>query len=702
MSFIFQNYNDVSGIALEEFGQIYDKKEDRETWYKTAIDSIKKNKEDLTYQQRVFLAAYRGFYLERVSSNSRANYLPYSSSAVGQRKFKKFVINHIHDITETKISQRARLKPAVEVLPVHDEFSDKGAAKVTKILVDNIFESNDFDRLMTELDRYSEIMGEAYMFTSFDENAGQLHPVYKKATDSGLKKVVLDDGSEVTLDKPVNVGDVKIEVEIPWRVLLQPKNKFEEVEYCFRLHLMPKQRAAKKFDIDPEDLKSMTTAESFFNPESLENELLEDHIPIYEFWHKWTEDVGNGCHAFVTADGKELMKEDLMSSDGELPVNRLTALDFPEELHGVSRYEFALPVQRMIDNYNTMIARSTYLLGPGKWLIQEGSVPKKEQLGNDNTILEFLGPIAPQQITSQPVPTEVYQHLSSLENKLQTVMGGVSDQARGMQQAQYSSKVSMQYINELEMGRSSTAIAKRARFITQMARKAIVCAKDNYQPEDERMIRLVGKNNSHLIRQFDVSVLSKPYDVKFENSSGLPELKSARYERVMEALQRNPQMYTSERWTQLLDLADADKTVSMKSRAVDAADAIVERILAGEPVSNPEEFQSHLVHWETMASLFNSISFIEEAPNDVFLTAKEHMMLREKLMIAKAKINPTFAAELSRFKDFPLFYHPEYAPPASREQQEAIVQGQANRGEAITGAIPAQPINNGLGEEDNE
>jgi len=337
MSFIFQNYNDVSGIALKEFTEVVDSQEEREAWYKTAIESIKKNKEDLTYQQRVFLAAYRGFYLEKSNSNSRTNYLPYSASGAGGRKFKKFVINHIHDITETKISQRARLKPAVEVLPVHDEFSDKGAAKVTKILVDNIFEANDFDRLMTEIDRYSEIMGEAYMFTSFDENAGQLHPVYKKAKDSGLKKVVLDDGSEVTLDKAVNVGDVKIEVEIPWRVLLQPKTKFEDVEYCFRVHLMPKKRVANKFKVDEEELKGMSSSHSFFNPESLENELLEEHVPVYEFWHKVTEDVPAGMHSFVTVDGKELLSEDLNSSDGELPVTRLTSLDFPEELHGVSR-----------------------------------------------------------------------------------------------------------------------------------------------------------------------------------------------------------------------------------------------------------------------------------------------------------------------------------------------------------------------------
>lgn len=694
MSFIFQNYNDSSGIGLEEFSEVYKNKEKRKEWYATSISAIRKNKEDLTYQQRVFLAAYRGFYLERMNSNTRTNYFPYSAAGVSNRRFKKFVVNHLHDLTETKVSMRAKLKPAVEVLPVHDEYSDKGAAKVTKVLVNNIFESNDFDRLMTDLDRYAEIMGEAYMITYFDETAGQLHPVYRKAKEAGLKKVVLDDGSEVSLDRAVNTGDVRLDVEIPWRILLQPKTKFEDCEYAYRVHLWPRQRTAKRFKMDPEDLKSSAGDHSFFNPETLSDELLEDHIPVYEFWHKKTEDVPEGFHSFVTCDGIELEKENLQSSSGELPISRLTSLDFPEELHGVSRYEFALPIQRMIDNVNTLISRNIYLTGQSKWIIQEGSVPKKEQLGNDNTILEYLGPIEPRQAVVQPNPPEVYSYLGKLENDLQMVMGGVTDQSRGTTEAKYTSSVAMQYINELEMNRASSSIAKRARFITQQARKVIVCAKDNYKQGDERMIRLVGKNNAHFIRQFEVSVLDKPYDVKFENSSGMPENKSAKMERVFQAMERKPDMYTTERWEQLLELGDSEKAVSLKAASATSADAIVERIMAGEPVGMPEEFENHLVHWETMnAAIFQSITFKEEASNEVFLAAKQHMMAREKMMIEKSKTNPIFAAELARFPLFPLFQHPEYAPPASREQQEAVVQGQANRGEQITGTIPAQPIN---------
>ena len=42
----------------------------------------------------------------------------------------------------------------------------------------------------------------------------------------------------------------------------------------------------------------------------------------------------------------------------------------------------------------------------------------------------------------------------------------------------------------------------------------------------------------------------------------------------------------------------------------------------------------------------------------------------------------------SNLKLFPIYHHDNFAPPASKEHQEAMVQGQSNRGEAISGMIP--------------
>ena len=56
--------------------------------------------------------------------------------------------------------------------------------------------------------------------------------------------------------------------------------------------------------------------------------------------------------------------------------------------------------------------------------------------------------------------------------------------------------------------------------------------------------------------------------------------------------------------------------------------------------------------------------------------------------VKKAQENAKFQAEVAQLSLFPIFYKAGFVPQ-SAEQQQANVQGQANRGEQITGQIPA-------------
>ena len=52
-----------------------------------------------------------------------------------------------------------------------------------------------------------------------------------------------------------------------------------------------------------------------------------------------------------------------------------------------------------------------------------------------------------------------------------------------------------------------------------------------------------------------------------------------------------------------------------------------------------------------------------------------------------------FNAELANLKLFPIYYTPEGGfTPSSKEQQQAVVQGQANRGEPLTEKIGGTPL----------
>jgi hypothetical protein len=87
-----------------------------------------------------------------------------------------------------------------------------------------------------------------------------------------------------------------------------------------------------------------------------------------------------------------------------------------------------------------------------------------------------------------------------------------------------------------------------------------------------------------------------------------------------------------------------------------------------------------------------SRAFKEEASNEVQAAFRQHVFLTEALILEKMGSTPVFQAKVAELKLFPLFKHPNLQVPHSAEHQAALVQGQANRGEAITGAIPGEDI----------
>lgn len=133
-------------------------------------------------------------------------------------------------MTETRISQLSRLKPAVNVLPTNDEFEDRNSAKAVKFLVDHLWYINDVDDIRQKMLRNAFIFGESYCFVNWNRDIGDLHPEYVKAKSKGID----------LFEEDINpkIGDISYEIECPWRVHLQRQRSLNEVEYCFRTHVI--------------------------------------------------------------------------------------------------------------------------------------------------------------------------------------------------------------------------------------------------------------------------------------------------------------------------------------------------------------------------------------------------------------------------------------------------------------------------------
>ena len=682
----------LSDENLDPFFKVDKKsKADKLEWLNRVKDSLIEKQKPLTSKQRLHLSAYRGVSLKPY--DRRREY----ESIRRFNKINKFVVNHLYDLTETKVSQMTRLKPAVEVLPTNGEYEDRGAAKVVGYLIRHLWDLNNVDYIMQQMHRAAKIFGESYLFVLWNKDKGDLAPQWTQTRDmldeieklTGEKKNKIETDGEIVFerDNPMKTGDIDYQLEVPWRVLLQPKSKIEDVEYCIRIAIEPTEDLKKEYGSKAKEIEAEDDLR-VFDPEDLEDKFIEQHSIVYHFYHKYTKNQDFGKYIKFT---KEAILEEtsLPFTHGNLPFIRLTDLDVPTQLHGVSRYETVLPLQRMYDNISTLIAKNIYLTAHAKWMMPRGAA-KIEQLGNDNTIVQYQGPVAPTLAQVASNPPEVYQFREQIKQDMQTVYGshGIS---RGEVPKGITAASALQFLNELENERSSTDISKHGFLVKDLAKMTIAVCGDYYDINDGRMIRIVGKNNQFLIRHFDSANLNKNYDIRFDNSTGLPETKAAKIQRVMDTLQRNPTLFSPERWEQLLDLGDSESRVNLATEAVRSADSENEDIMSERVVALPEEWEEHIAHWRSHVKAMQSRTFKEEASNAAVDAMKQHVFITEKLMLDKASRNPNFQAQLATLPNFPIFHHAAPAP-MSAEHQQAMVEGQANRGEAISGQIPGTPI----------
>lgn len=603
------------------------------------------------------------------------------------RTLPKIVVNHMLDITHFRVGRLVKYRPAVSIIPADDEFKDKVAAKATKELLDHIWYVQDFQGNVTkDLAMMSSIDGECYLGVFWNPSIGDLHPESPKDGESITLKddngepMKDDAGNVIKVTKPVRIGDVEYKIIHADKIFLEKRRQMKDVNYCFI-----------KETISYEDLKvrypkTASKVKKQENSHHSEDDDTVDHVinpvDVYHFYHKRTEALDKGRYIVFTMDA---LLENVESpySHGELPVERITDIDLPGELHAMSFFETVKGIFSAYNNLTNMILRNQHLVSHPKWMFQAGTV-KIESLGNDITLVQYKGPNAPQLVQMNPTPSEVFNFREKLKEDGQQI-SGVFGVSRGEPPSGIKAGVALQFLDEQEAERANLSVLKWNEFIRRIALKTISVANDYYDASDERMIRIFGVNDSWQTKFFDQSNLSKDYDVLVQKSSALPESKSGKVEYIKQLNEIFPGLVSGDQAMELLDLGQAEKFVSIVTNSLRAAEAENELIISGDKALEPEEYEDHIAHWKTHVNRLQSYQFKNETPKSVKEKLKDHVLAHEMFMDEKAQINPAFAEKLQALDLYPLFYTPQ---PAQEALPMDGVQAQP-QGAPMEGPLPA-------------
>jgi hypothetical protein len=263
-------------------------------------------------------------------------------------------------------------------------------------------------------------------------------------------------------------------------------------------------------------------------------------------------------------------------------------------------------------------------------MVPKGAV-KLESLGNDATVVQYQGQVAPQLATYQSNSPEVYNFRESLASDMERIYS-VHGVSRGAPPSGITAAVALQFLNEQEAERASDDVAKLGMYVKDVSKKVLSVMGDYYETEDNRLVRILGKENKFLLRHFDAANLSKPYDVKIDLGNALADTKAAQTQRIIELVQYKPDALSGEQVIEMLDLGKADKLINQVTLAVRTAESEVEDMLEGKPVADPEPWEDLIVHWRVKVKAIQARSFKEEVPPELREVLKENIKIIEFLI----------------------------------------------------------------------
>lgn len=575
-----------------------------------------------------------------------------------QRK-PRHAVNFVFDQLEDRVAQMDRLGNTVACIPANQsEQSDLNNAKACKILLNGKAEELDMEKVDSDGDRVKFLFGHSFTFNIWNPDIGPLDPAYEKAKKSGNKIPKLNKEGKPTgkfITKDIHIGDMDIEVLGPDRVLVEmEKKKWKDVNELDRIDYVNKWRLKEDFPKVADEITETNSSKYFeFNMDDLATE--SDLVLVKTFFHKPTKYLPEGAEIKYT-DDVILEWNEFPYDDGELPCVPDTDIDIHEQFYGRSFIQNIEQMQRFYNNVQSAQARNEGVASAPKWVMPKGSA-KVSSFSNELIIMEYQGAQAPQLITPRSTNPQSFEIQDRLESKIKR-LSRTSDVARGELPPGVTATSAIRLLEEQSIEMIAPTENKRKRRILSTRRMMLSRMQQFYKKDDKRMIRLLGKNNDYLIKSFERADFSTIHDVTLENTSSLSNTKSGKISDIIDlnmSTQTDP-IFRREDIVQMLNMGLDEAFVDGATVAVTAAQTVVEEMLYGNKVPEPQKSDNFMVYYTIMDRAMQSFAFRQKVSQKIKDVFEVYMTVLEGMMEQRAKVNAKFAQQLSTLDNYPMYF----------------------------------------------
>lgn len=444
------------------------------------------------------------------------------------------VFNHIASIIETRLAKLKTVRPTMTVVPTSGDESDIKTAKLSKKIINSIYNKEDMSRLICDATKWSEITGSVFYKITWNNNKGKTF-----ATDKTGKKLKMGD-VQITVCSPfeiypestscADVGDCK-------SIIHARAYSVDDIE-----SLWGKKVDGEDVNIFSLDSKNDGIGGLDYNSRATKvvNTVKSNYAVVIERYQKPTILHPNG-RLTIVAGNQLLFDGELPYANGVegercFPFVRQVCLEQSGCFWGSSVIERIIPIQRAYNAVKNRKHEYMNRLSMGVLTVEDGSVDvdnlEEEGLSPGKILVYRQGANAPTYMSNTYVPSEFSIEEEKLLNEFKQI-SGVTDIINSNLANSNISGVALQLLIEQDEARLTITSDQIKMAIKEVARQILRLYKQF--ADVPRLLKINGDHGELELEYFCASDITSD-EVAFETDTELNESLAQRRSMVFELL----------------------------------------------------------------------------------------------------------------------------------------------------------------------
>jgi len=642
-------------------------KDDKEVldWFRECSFGLSEYFRPLFREQKSNLAFFIG---AGVNPNWASPYTQiYANTSDISSPTEQIFINDMYRLVMDQVTIVVSHELVPDVLPNSEDYSDKVACNVVKDWLESMSYNLSTEEWRFKWEVQKKIFGESFAIVLWNPNAGDIHPLAKKYAKEDVGMVdetgqPISDLSEkpMKIRKNMRIGDIQLINPMPWDMMIDPQVNTKDSNWFYWVEYLDVDYLKKKYPKHTWDTKKTNGPETqydFYTNTEKEN---PNKRKIFYLYHRSHEFMPEGRY-IVAADDYVLVNEPIsmptIVNNQDFPLVHFKDLDLGLGNRGTPiLFRNCKNLSDASNRISNQIYNNLEMESP-KMFVHESCGVDAQRMPNGTTAIEWHGNIKPTIETPQTNTESIFKFQQEIGKRMdQTALQNPLVKGE-TPNAQLDSFVSLQYFEDMRTQLAAPAIREHIRAMEQLFRLMITIAKDKYQPDDGRLIKILGRHNTYQLKYFDPINLQKSYDVHITTTGNLANSKAARTQMLLSIKREFPDMLTNEVFMDMLGLSHSKKFMNAITAAVSSAESENQDMMGSKRVLSPTRFEDLITHWDMHRIPMQTMDF-KQSPPEIQELFIGHVAATEKLMYEQAAESPLFLQKIDALRQFPMFYTP--------------------------------------------